>query len=100
MGNGIANNCTAKAKPGAAAPRSPRPPSSKRQNIFDKRGYRFSPERFVNYYAARGWRSNGDAITNWRAVADNWVLMDKQQKPDRQSSFDIDALDDLSMFND
>lgn len=65
-----------------------------------QKGYRFSPERFVNYYVARGWRSNGDAITNWRAVADNWALMDKQQKPDRQSSFDIDALDDLSMFND
>lgn len=65
-----------------------------------KMGYRFSAERFVNYYAARGWKSNGDLITNWKAVADNWALMDNQQKPDRQSSFSIDELDSLSMFND
>ncbi len=37
------------------------------------------PERFFNYYEATGWQKNGQAITNWKAVARNWQARERTQ---------------------
>ena len=31
-----------------------------------------NPERFYNYYAARGWKTGNTAITNWKALLRSW----------------------------
>ena len=39
----------------------------------NERGYTtIDPERFVSFYAARGWKSGQTAITDWRAAVDSW----------------------------
>ena len=72
-----------------------------------EKGYRFSAERFVNYYGAKNWRIRGDRITDWRRLADNWGMRDSGSgsgngsgTEGRASSFDVNELEGLSMFSD
>ena len=62
--------------------------------------YSISPERFYNYYSARGW----SGISNWYSLADEWERTERQKVVPvsnfvRESSFD-DDLSDLTMFLD
>lgn len=53
-----------------------------------ERGYHFNADKFYNTYEATGWKKNGAKIDNWKALADNWELSERQRvqrKPDRQS---------------
>lgn len=34
--------------------------------------YKIDPEYFYNYYAAQGWKRNGQPIENWQALATQW----------------------------
>ena len=41
----------------------------------------FDAERFIDYYAAQGWRlSNGVAMKDWRAAVRNWVHRDADKR--------------------
>ena len=43
----------------------------------NERGYTtIDPERFVSFYAARGWKSGQTAISDWRAAVDSWHRKD------------------------
>ena len=43
------------------------------QEYCNERGYTtIDPERFVSFYAARGWKSGQTAITDWWAAVDSW----------------------------
>lgn len=45
----------------------------------DSIGYTgFNAEAFVNHYAARGWRSGGSPIVDWRAMVRVWRARDGQ----------------------
>ena len=35
-------------------------------------------ERFYNYYAARGWKINGDPVTDWKALVRSWKATEKE----------------------
>ena len=50
------------------------PPSVDEVRAYcNERGYTtIDPERFVSFYAARGWKSGQTAITDWRAAVDSW----------------------------
>ncbi len=37
-----------------------------------ERGNGIDADRFVNHYAARGWKSHGSAIVNWKACVVTW----------------------------
>ncbi len=37
------------------------------------------PERFVDYYASRGWKTGNTLITDWRAAFRNWARDEKQR---------------------
>lgn len=50
------------------------------REYFNKRGYGTEPERFVSYYAARGWMSGQTPISDWRAAADSWHRADVNKK--------------------
>lgn len=47
----------------------------------DERGIAgFDAERFVDYYAAQGWKlSNGNRMRDWKAAVRNWARRDEQE---------------------
>lgn len=49
--------------------------------FFD--GKNGDPDRFFNWYAARGWKLNGVPIEDWKPLAENWIKGEKgRAKPD------------------
>ena len=36
--------------------------------------------RFVNYYAAKGWKIGNDKIEDWKALVRNWERQDNDQR--------------------
>ena len=78
----------------APAPKRPDPPTPEEVRAYsEEQGLGIDPERFVDYYAAQGWRlSNGRAMKDWRAAARNWARRDGTAKApaaeDRFSRFD------------
>ena len=67
-----------------------RPPTIKDvQDFCDDEGLSIDTQRFVNYYAAQGWKlSNGNNMKDWHAAARNWARKDGQEQ---QSVLDIPA---------
>ena len=58
-----------------AARRGVCPPPPGEKEIFDffkSEGLESSPERFRDYYQARGWKTGGAPVTDWRALARLW----------------------------
>ncbi len=50
-----------------------------------ERGNSVNPERFLDYYAAQGWKlSNGCPMKDWKAAVRNWERRDSGQKPQNQ----------------
>lgn len=80
----------------APAPKRLDPPTPEEVRAYsEEQGLGLDPERFVDYYAAQGWRlSNGRAMRDWRAAARNWARRDGTAKAaapapeDRFSRFD------------
>lgn len=80
----------------APAPKRATPPTADEVRAYsEEQGLGLDPERFVDYYAAQGWRlSNGRAMKDWRAAARNWARRDGAAKAsapapeDRFSRFD------------
>lgn len=62
----------------AQEPFSP-PTVDEAQAYADSIGYTgFNAEAFVNHYAAKGWRSGGSPIVDWRAMVRVWRARDGQ----------------------
>lgn len=70
-----------KGKAGAGVPKRERfaPPTVEEVAAFcGLSGLDVDPERFVDYYAAQGWRlSNGRTMRDWHAAARNWARRDR-----------------------
>lgn len=78
----------------------------------DSIGYAgFNAEAFVNHYAAKGWRSGGSPIVDWRAMVRVWRARDGQftqtraapaldyaQRECREEDFGEDFFVDLSRY--
>lgn len=66
-----------------------------------ERGNRVDPERFVDHYAASGWKRNrGVPLIDWKAAVRNWEKNDfagdcKKEKPKSElpQSFDVAELE-------
>jgi len=89
--------------------RAAAPPSTPTQNDVEsyirEKGYRtFTAERFCKYYDSIGWIRSGSPVTDWRSLADSWEAngfsMKPTETPQRESSFEVDELSQLSRFND
>lgn len=68
------------------------PPTLKEVQLFCKsENLSIDAQRFVNYYAAQGWKlSNGNSMKDWHAAARNWARKDGQDIQ-QQSALDIPA---------
>lgn len=64
------------------------------------KGKKLDPERFWNYYAARGWVLNGAPVCNWKALADNWERSERpKDEPAHRPSYDLEAFEKYDIFD-
>lgn len=60
------------------------------------------PERFWHYHEATGWVVHGEPVTNWRALAENWIR-NERQKPEpeapRTPSYDLEEYENFDIFS-
>ena len=49
-----------------------------------EKGYNVDPERFVDYYAARGWKIKGDSMKDWKAAVRNWHRTQRRDEPPKR----------------
>mgnify|MGYP000790069901 CR=1 FL=1 len=60
-----------------------------------------NPERFWHYYGATGWTVHGEPVTNWRALAENWIR-NERQKPEPEAahtpSYDLEEYENFDIF--
>lgn len=45
-----------------------------------EKGLNMNAERFVDYYASKGWKVGSSPMKDWRAAARNWAARDEQPK--------------------
>ena len=63
------------------------PPTAEEVASYAKElGSSVSSERFVDYYASRGWRVGNSLITDWRAAFRNWSREEQARKQASPSS--------------
>ena len=56
------------------------PPSVEEVRAYcESKGYRISPERFMDYYTANGWRLGKSEMKDWKAVVRNWERQEAKQ---------------------
>lgn len=68
------------------APRRFTPPSVEEVAAYClERGNSVSPQRFVDFYAAKGWRVGSAAMKDWRAAVRTWEDRD-EHPPDRRKT--------------
>ena len=70
-----------KSPPPAQAERKPfRPPTVQDVGAYcQKAGLSIDAQRFVDYYASKGWRIGGELMADWRAAVRNWAKRDQEQ---------------------
>lgn len=56
----------------------------------------FDPERFVDFYAQKGWMVGRTRMKDWRASVRNWVRSSKPREGKREAN---DAGDDFSKYD-
>lgn len=47
----------------------------------EEKGITLDAERFVDYYASKGWKVGTTPMKDWRAAARNWAARDAKEKP-------------------
>ncbi len=56
----------------------------------------FDPERFVDFYAQKGWMVGRTRMNDWKASVRNWVRTSKPKEGKREVN---DAGDDFSKYD-
>lgn len=55
-----------------------------------EKGLDLDAERFVDYYASKGWKVGTTPMKDWRAAARNWAARDAKEKPKPAPVFNFD----------
>lgn len=59
------------------------------------------PERFWHYYGATGWTVHGEPVTNWRALAENWIRNERSKSEPETAhtpSYDLEEYENFDIF--
>lgn len=64
-----------------SAPRFSPPTVDQVAEYARSKGLRMDPERFVDFYASKGWKVGKDPMKDWQAAARNWAARDRTSKP-------------------
>lgn len=46
----------------------------------DEKGYAIDPERFVSFYAQKGWMVGKNKMVDWKAAVRNWATRDRAER--------------------
>lgn len=61
-----------------------------------ERGNRVDAERFVDFYASKGWKVGNQPMKDWKACVRTWERReDKPKQTGRFATPDYDAMEDL-----
>ena len=61
-----------------------------------ERGNRVDAERFVDFYASKGWKVGNQPMKDWKACVRTWERREDKPKPtSRFATPDYDAMEDL-----
>ncbi len=65
----------------------PHPPTVEEIKTYcAQRSSPVDPERFYDYYKARGWCMGKDTVRDWKALLRNWEKQERRQTPDTDYS--------------
>lgn len=56
----------------------------------------FDPERFVDFYAQKGWMVGKSRMKDWKASVRNWV---RTSKPKHETRLEVTGSDDFSQYD-
>lgn len=62
------------------------PTISEVSDYCNEKGYSINAERFVDFYASKGWMVGKNKMKDWRAAVRNWASRDKVDAPSSASS--------------
>lgn len=48
------------------------------------------PQRFVDFYASKGWKVGKEPMKDWKAAVRNWANRDKKPNPTGKLTVDDD----------
>lgn len=65
-------------------------------NGIDLASTDFDPERFVDFYAQKGWMVGKSRMKDWRASVRNWV---RTSKPKHETRLEVTGSDDFSQYD-
>ena len=65
------------------------------QAYCQERGNNVDPERFVDFYASKGWKVGNSSMKDWKASVRTWEKRDNESKPKHKvpSNYDLSWLD-------
>lgn len=66
---------------GARARRFTPPTADDVRAYAREKGYTIDAERFVDFYASKGWLVGKSPMKDWKAAVRNWVSRDRQETP-------------------
>lgn len=88
--------------PDEPAHRSPKftPPTVEEVRAYCKeRKNSVDPERFVDFYSAKGWMIGKDKMKDWKASVRTWEKRDGKRKPEHTPTFDLDEYEKESLYD-
>ena len=57
------------------------------QEYITEKGYQVDAERFVDFYASKGWKVGSSPMKDWRAAVRNWARERRTEKPPNKNKF-------------
>lgn len=77
-------------EPAPAEPARFRPPTVEDVEAYgNESGYKINAERFVDFYASKGWKVGKNQMKDWRAAVRGWFIRDREEdhgKPAEQQA--------------
>ena len=77
-------------EPAPAEPARFRPPTVEDVEAYgNESGYKINAERFVDFYASKGWKVGKNPMKDWRAAVRGWFIRDREEghgKPAEQQA--------------
>lgn len=78
---------------------------------FLEKNFSIDPDKFIAYYSALDWKSQGKPIRDWKALADSWQENERDKPPhryepqegkelDKYTSFFVDDAESFGIFQD
>lgn len=84
----------------SAAPRGFTPPTAEEINAFcQDEGYTIDAQRFIDFYASKGWMVGANPMADWRSSVRLWHARDLRRRPEQGMTHISQALPPLARMS-